>query len=731
MLNGTPLYALNVGGPTLSADGVTWLSDSTANAGFTANYVEAHANADSTTNSIDVSDPSVSFTGRADNLLDQSVLTLNPNDYATTDAVFETWRYDHDGGENLEYNFGVTPGKYRVDLYFVETSEESVGSRVFDVLLEGVTVLNDFDIYSVTGGKNIAVGRSFVVDSNSQLDLKLINQTGTSILHAIRVAEATPDIDRSFNPSTFNAANINQIQDSDVVELQPGTYQLSSADLDALLGNSTGQRNNITLRGVPGQSILDFRSQSTVEWIQFDKWVQGHNNHYIGMNFDGLTFLNAGIFVNRGTGFTIQNSIFDGFEGKTHPNNDRILSVWKTDNASLLNNYVRWNNTSENINAIGVGGGNNGHVMGNKVEGLLRKALQFWRYADGLIEHNDIERWAQTPGAGNGTFEDHGYYIHDSSHVQILSNAARGWSDTSAGNSVKIKNVDHIEVAYNNFYTSGIIGRVETAVENPRFEHIWIHDNIINRGQIDIWTPSINPTAVRIESNVIPNHRINVVRDVIPSLFNQTVDLNGGIAGGIYDNNTESYNFTAGINESGNTIHLNADFDSDRDVDGADFLMWQRGYGTPIPYAGIADGDADDSTSVDVNDLSMWGSSFGNTANVVMVSLGAQSSPVVVRAAIDSSTSETKSLRGTPIRGALVDAAIMLDMLDDSSSEFDSTVYRQSTTNELLLDLELGKSKSASEEDRIAVDTLFYRLDESHHQSYPWLTDVLLERTFD
>jgi hypothetical protein len=52
----------------------------------------------------------------------------------------------------------------------------------------------------------------------------------------------------------------------------------------------------------------------------------------------------------------------------------------------------------------------------------------------------------------------------------------------------------------------------------------------------------------------------------------------------------------------------NADFDADGDVDGADFLRWQRGLGTGTT---LAQGDADDDHDVDVDDLAIWKARFG------------------------------------------------------------------------------------------------------------------------
>jgi hypothetical protein len=53
----------------------------------------------------------------------------------------------------------------------------------------------------------------------------------------------------------------------------------------------------------------------------------------------------------------------------------------------------------------------------------------------------------------------------------------------------------------------------------------------------------------------------------------------------------------------------NADFDGDGDVDGRDFLTWQRGFGTPDALP--ADGDADNDFDVDGEDLAVWQGQYG------------------------------------------------------------------------------------------------------------------------
>jgi hypothetical protein len=60
-------------------------------------------------------------------------------------------------------------------------------------------------------------------------------------------------------------------------------------------------------------------------------------------------------------------------------------------------------------------------------------------------------------------------------------------------------------------------------------------------------------------------------------------------------------------------IPASADFDGDSDVDGVDFLAWQRGFGT-TGTALPGDGDANGDNHVDAVDLGIWQMQFGNSS---------------------------------------------------------------------------------------------------------------------
>lgn len=65
-------------------------------------------------------------------------------------------------------------------------------------------------------------------------------------------------------------------------------------------------------------------------------------------------------------------------------------------------------------------------------------------------------------------------------------------------------------------------------------------------------------------------------------------------------------------------VPYSADFDTDDDVDGSDFLVWQRGFGITAG-ASLAQGDANGDGAIDSLDLQLWASAFGSPAALTAV----------------------------------------------------------------------------------------------------------------
>lgn len=86
----------------------------------------------------------------------------------------------------------------------------------------------------------------------------------------------------------------------------------------------------------------------------------------------------------------------------------------------------------------------------------------------------------------------------------------------------------------------------------------------------------------------------------------------------IRDNTTSTIMFMGRIDDptqlendlAPKVLQVSADFDEDGDVDGADFLLQQRGYGTPAPLAGLQQGDANGDRQIDAEDVQTWESAF-------------------------------------------------------------------------------------------------------------------------
>jgi hypothetical protein len=97
-------------------------------------------------------------------------------------AVYQTNRFG-----NFTYTIpGFTAGaRYIVDLHFAETFWTAPGQRLFNVLINGIQVLTNYDIFASAGGEFIATVESFAVTADS---------TGTITLQFVPGAADNPQV---------------------------------------------------------------------------------------------------------------------------------------------------------------------------------------------------------------------------------------------------------------------------------------------------------------------------------------------------------------------------------------------------------------------------------------------------------------------------------------------------------------------------------------------------------
>lgn len=88
---------------------------------------------------------------------------------------------------NFSYKVPVANGRFRVNLTFVEPSNKA-GQRVFDVVVNGSTVLSDLDVAKEAGAPEAALERSFEVSvTGGELEIAFRPKVGKAIVSAIQI----------------------------------------------------------------------------------------------------------------------------------------------------------------------------------------------------------------------------------------------------------------------------------------------------------------------------------------------------------------------------------------------------------------------------------------------------------------------------------------------------------------------------------------------------------------
>src|SRR5690606_15543690 len=95
-------------------------------------------------------------------------------------------------GSTMNWAFEVPNGTYEVRMYWGEhnASIDLAGERVFDVLLEGNLVYDDFDMLVEAGGQNIAIAESQIVEvTDGELNFDIEAVVSVGIIRGIEILE--------------------------------------------------------------------------------------------------------------------------------------------------------------------------------------------------------------------------------------------------------------------------------------------------------------------------------------------------------------------------------------------------------------------------------------------------------------------------------------------------------------------------------------------------------------
>ena len=142
----------------------------------------------------------------------------------------------------------------------------------------------------------------------------------------------------------------------------------------------------------------------------------------------------------------------------------------------------------------------------------------------------------------------------------------------------------------------------------------------------------------------------------------------------------------------------NADFDGDSDIDGSDFLAWQRGFGKS---SGVvpSDGDADSDGDVDAQDLTSWKFQFGGVAPQPLAASVERASLIDLAMAVELGN----AIEGDSDLVNLPQAAVTTE----SSSQEQAFAAIASGTQAVIADVEiLANAKASQTADEGLVDEL-------------------------
>lgn len=181
------LFRVNAGGAAKGAldAGIGWDVDTAASPSA---YVLAGTNVSS-------------FTGGS---VDASVPASTPA------SIFDSERWDPTGGSEMQWDFPVgTPGTYEVHLYFKNgySGTSTVGTRVFNVLIEGVPVLTNYDIVADVGNQ-VGTMKSFVVTSDANLDIDFEHVVENPLINAIEIVAVSTEGYLLASPSSLNFGTV-------------------------------------------------------------------------------------------------------------------------------------------------------------------------------------------------------------------------------------------------------------------------------------------------------------------------------------------------------------------------------------------------------------------------------------------------------------------------------------------------------------------------------------------
>ncbi len=240
-----------------------------------------------------------------------SVGAESPNAISGTanDALYQTERISNGNLDPFGYTIPVANGTYDVTLHFAETTFQNAGQRVFDVVIENITELNNYDILSKTA-INSALEEIIlnVSVSDGELDIDFLSVVERAKISGIEIAGSVNQVSIPFalnvGGAEYTSAAYTWMEDDGSYFLNEGTSFTKVANI-AGTGDDPlyeAERFNTTLRFVlPGIE----KGLYTLELHFAETFHQSDGQRLFDVSIEGIMVFNDyDIFVEAG-GFSI------------------------------------------------------------------------------------------------------------------------------------------------------------------------------------------------------------------------------------------------------------------------------------------------------------------------------------------------------------------------------------------------------------------------------------------
>ena len=104
-------------------------------------------------------------------------------------TLFKSARYAPLSTPELQYQFALANGTYKVNLYFAEVFWTTKGKRVFDVQMQGATVFSGLDIFAAVGADHALVKSAVVSVTNGTIIIRFVHHSNADnpIISALEI----------------------------------------------------------------------------------------------------------------------------------------------------------------------------------------------------------------------------------------------------------------------------------------------------------------------------------------------------------------------------------------------------------------------------------------------------------------------------------------------------------------------------------------------------------------